>query len=485
MAAGDPGHYIQCRSTQNGDTFNVTLPSTEGLNGDVQLHKDSETFTHSTSSNQDDVTVEADGHYLFLCNQTFIQNTMTSYFSPHLLLSLNSTLLDCYGKASMFIHEGEAADSAISCATILDLTDGDTVEFRVCELSTSTGDAKRGTDLSGWTVIKLDDTWAYFRASVTAGTDDLEVNDTDQTMGDITWTTTPDEKDSGYTHSTGTDPEEITLDAAGYYLVLASLCFFNTSASGQQRTCVVCDATINGTHVDGSYVSDYERNYPDGSFDTGYINFAKIIKTTSANDVLKLRAMHVNSQTTSHAAITERGITIVKLPDDADYIRLRRETNMETNAADDVDWDVQVEVDTASFGHSTGTNPERIDLNQSALCLFTFNAMSKFPDYAGSGDDYVSTGFAWKVDGTENQYGRGGTFNRAFTGSSFKAGWSGRSCLSVIDMADGEYLSIGNVVLDGAEPDCEHLADEVTIEGVNVDSLFGEPPATFIHTSIT
>jgi hypothetical protein len=478
MAAGDAGHYIQCRST-DASSFNYTYPTDTGIDGDTQIHKDSETFTHSTVTNPDDVTVEAAGHYFFNCNLELNDASASSgYCSPVIYLQLNDTNVVGYGKAGNFASAGAGnADTAISASTVLSLAEDDRVEFRGSMTDGESGYATI-TDRTGWTVIKFPDDWDYFLAKVADGTDDVHVNDTDNTWTNVTWTTAPDEKDANYTHDTATNPHEITLGNATYYLVTASVKVENDSGNAKKRTINILDMALDGTHVAGSYGSIYTRNYLTGQHDWNWVNMEKIIKTSSANQKLSIRAKHVNSTADSRSDVTERAITITELPGAADYIRLQRTSSFGTDSAANFEWNSEIEVDSGTFGHSTVTNPDRITLQQDAFCLYIINA---YTEWTGgdpvSGEDNVTSGYDWSVDGTQVLYGGGSTYDRGYTGAAEVGHTGGRSNLITIDTTNGEYVTVAVDPMGNAETDCDFVANEMTLEGVNIDTLINPPAA--------
>lgn len=488
MAAGDPGHYIQCYST-NTATFNYSYnTASDGNDGDVELHKDTDTFSHSTSSAKDTVTVLAAGHYL-ISHNCYLDNTdLTSYFSPMVLWEYEGSWEIDYGWGSTFANAGSGSafsGCGVSSATIKNCASSDTIRFLASEIYQSTGDAALVSGTQGWTVLKLDDTWPYFIGRTAAGNDDITVADTDSTWTNITFTDAITEKDTGYTHSTSSNAHEITFDDPGTYLVLAQIQVVNSSGAARKRTVVVSDMALDGSHVSGTYASHYIRNYPNGAFDEGWINMEKLVKTSSSSEKLSLRIRHENSTAASQAEVWGRSIAIVKLPSTADYLRISNSANIETNTAANFTFNTNTEVDSGSFAHSTSSNTDRITATQDQLALFIFHSETDWTSDPSTGEDAVVSGLVWAISGTDLTYGHTAITDRGYTGATELGHHGGRSQLMIVDMANTEYLTIGQEVWGNSEANCEHQGGEITLDAINMDTAFNPPAAGARRISMT
>lgn len=84
----------------------------------------------------------------------------------------------------------------------------------------------------------------------------------------IEWEETPGRRvDSGYTHDTGTNPDEITLDEVGWYLIIYDIGIIDDSSDGQTRYSSVLEfwdgAAWEHTANDGGYEAE-NRTYTEG-----------------------------------------------------------------------------------------------------------------------------------------------------------------------------------------------------------------------------
>ena len=259
-----------------------------------QVHIDTDTFGHSTGTNPDEITLKATGHYLVGWNQVTDDDTHVYYFCPAGGINLNGADLP-YGHGSTFSYQysSYADDPMPSGGTIINNPTADHIlEIHRFQLGYAGGDLETDT---GMFALKLDDTWAYFRAAVTTGTDDLSIPD-DGTWINIGFSSTVDEKDTGYTHSTATNPDQIQLDAAGDYLVLANIMIYDDSGAARKRSYADISLTLDGTEIDGTLVGAYVRNSSSGGIaDTQYKVIQTIVTTTSSNQILRMRAHHNNN----------------------------------------------------------------------------------------------------------------------------------------------------------------------------------------------
>ena len=216
--------------------------------------------------------------------------------------------------------------------------------------------------------------------------------------------TTQNELDSGsFSHSTVTNPDEITLSSAGRYLVTYNVGVDNSS----NRTSITTNLALNGTAVPQSYDYVYLRDANDT--DEGTATNMTIINA-SASDILTLEwgATGADSAHSTQTISARTAITIVKLPDFADYLRVYETTGGQDvggNGTNTVIHDTEIEEDTSSFVHNTTTGITTVQ--QDATYLFTSGARN---NRGTSGTARMTAAGAWYIDGVRQQVGGTGQY---------------------------------------------------------------------------
>jgi len=197
--------------------------------------------------------------------------------------------------------------------------------------------------------------------------------------GHIPWDTTVIEE----TGSFSTD--EWTCDEAGHYLVFGS--YVATIASGNVRSEVRSALTLSAFGVEFRSQSWGSRTLKN-QLNKVICNSAGIV-TMLVGDTMKLHAqMTGNSSPANLTFDANRSyMGVIKLDDDADYIRLRSTTDSpvatETLQVYD-EWNVDDEVDTGSFGWVAGAGAEWISFTQLGwyLAIISLHARHNDPSAA-------------------------------------------------------------------------------------------------------
>ena len=148
-------------------------------------------------------------------------------------------------------------------------------------------------------ITGLEGTFPIFACSSTAGQS--------MTTGNINveWDETDGRRaDSGYTHDTGTNPDEITLDAQGWYLILYDIGVEDGATDGQTRYATIIEYWDGGAweHIanDGGYENENETftaggaAYPPDNCITGHC----LWYTPGANTKIRIR-LNVSSSASS------------------------------------------------------------------------------------------------------------------------------------------------------------------------------------------
>ena len=171
----------------------------------------------------------------------------------------------------------------------------------------------------------------------------------------------------------------------------------------------------------------------------GAVSIGTIIETTIANQVLNVEVNRLDgtsaytiNQSGSGATVNRTALTIAKLGEGADYVRLDDSgtDNMNPTALTAMGWDTEDELDTASFSHTdsritVGTNDKYLFLN------------SNYAVAAGVVRAIYSKRWT-KNGGALLPYGQTGNFNRS-SGANDVGNWSGIIFDSLIA---GAYIEV-------------------------------------------
>jgi hypothetical protein len=205
-------------------------------------------------------------------------------------------------------------------------------------------------------IMKLDDSYDYFRA---ISTSTIDVNG--DTWNDITWNT-EDEKDSSFTHAA--DSATVTL-AAGLYLVT-----YNVHAKGAttDRKSISSKVTLGGSDYEHGWGYSYIRG-TDGC-DDGIPSSIFLIDTASSVD-LKVQASTYRDQNSATVNLVsgETGLTIVKLPDSTERLLAYSNNNQAiTGGSGNILVHETEQTEDAAFSNNTTTG--QVTINTSGNYLF-------------------------------------------------------------------------------------------------------------------
>jgi len=215
----------------------------------------------------------------------------------------------------------------------------------------------------------IDTDQTVFTATATQTTNSTNFNQV--TAYELAWTES--RKDTGYTHSNVTAPEDITLDAAGDYLV-----FINIPLNGAiLRANVKGKVLIGGTKITGGqFKQGYIRN-GDGHTEAS-IHFSGVVTTASAAQVLSISAELEGAAGVVTAGSDKATIYIQKLPSTGVYFsngtELTSGTTWNPATAVSIKWENASEtIDTNTFTHSVSSNAEQITIDADGDYLVIYN----------------------------------------------------------------------------------------------------------------
>lgn len=438
-------------------TFETNVTSYTGVPFDTQVQQDG-IFTQN--ANDIDVDLSSAGKYLF---GYVIQSRNDSYgnrvsWLSRVTLAGTEQLLG-HGQA---YRRNSSNDRYYAYGYgLVDATAGDDLRVEIIREGTQdpTTHLLEADNSSFW-VLKLDNNWDYLRLQAA----DNQV--TTVAKQNINFTTSLENTDANiFGHDTGTNPHQITLKEAGHYLVV-----YNVGVDGStDRTTITSNTALDGTPVEQSYDYAYMR-YDNGTITSATSNMTII--EAAADDILTLEwgATGAFSPYSTDTVSSKTGISVIRLPDSAEYLRVHETTDGQTinaTATTVITFDTQDEADSASFSYNTTSGVTTIQ--KDGDYLFTSGGRT---NRGTSGGTRLTRGGYWYVNDTKQSIGGTGMYVRGdqSTQDTFDGGWSAATifALSNTNTIDFRYEDGGN---DGNSADALQ-ADSYGITAVNIGSLF-------------
>jgi len=388
------------------------------------------------------------GHYLVMYNSSFLEATGRRFETQN-WLSLGGSIIP-YGQSTGYIRRsGGTNESWQFGAAIIEATAGQDIKVVAQRTDDETATPNRQANSSGLMVLKLPDTWNFARIREAGGGQVF----TSTSFTAVTWDTN-DELDTGsFTHTGDTD--QITLVEAGHYMVTANV---HLQTTGTTRTSFQMRLTLDGTEINGTRTTFYPRG-SDSNHDHRGV-FAGIINVSS-NDVLRFE---IAKETGSNATMitSGSGITIAKLPETADYVRLGKTNTQAVDGTDDpITWNQSLEVDSGSFSHSSNL----VNIDQDGDYLF-------FSTYYASKPSTVDTRlyphWEWRKTGTKYQYGSSGKYNRG-NGSLICGNSLGIIASGLLDTDNIDVVNTDEGT--GTDATLVFEANRMGLQGVRIASL--------------
>lgn len=455
-AGGDFAVYRQATATSSITTTPTDLQFDQTVN---------EGTGFSIDGGDTNVTLSEAGHYLVMYNVGYTTNSTANQRSEiQAYIDLNGIDLE-YGRSSCYLRRnGGAFDCWLAGAAIVEATTTD-LEIKVESVRTDNvgADVETRANEAGFMIVRLDDNWDYARIQDSTGGQTVN----SATYADINLDQN-DELDAGTFSRSGSD---ITLADAGHYLVTSNVMFQNST--GNSRRTNATRLTLNGYELPGTRVNAYIRgSNSNQDFTASYVG---VIEATTTNQILNLEAA-CDSVTCGNITTVggQVGITIAKLPDTAQFVRLtENDTTSERTldgTNDPITWDNQDEVD-SSFTHDTGSNASRITVQTDGDYLF-FSSFYSDRIISGSDGNRLYPHWEWRVNGTIQQYGSFGRFNRGdqSTTDAFRAGAAGGMLFN--NLSSGDYVEVANTEeTTGTDSGATFEGLRQGIQGIRIDSL--------------
>ncbi len=270
--------------------------------------------------NGSEIGFQCDGHYLVLYSARFHSSggANRSQVQTHLRLAgtdLPIGYSQCYHR-----RIGSSYADVCSGGGVIVAGSEDALVLRSYRTDNNGGaGVQRTPNGTGIQVVKLPESLDYCRLSQSA---DLSGLAESATFEDVTYDTRDELDAESFAHVAGT--ADITLKTAGHYLVFANTYFF---MGGDQRAMyrqrLVLDQGGDVAEAEGTRTTVYVRSENAQGCGDGAASLGTIIETAVDNAVLNVE---VARESTKGAGPIVKGgktaITIVKLPDNGEYVRL-------------------------------------------------------------------------------------------------------------------------------------------------------------------
>jgi len=457
LTSGSPGDIAIYREAGGADGIAQGATMTHDWDTTVRAAASSYTLSSGT-----DVQCKA-GHHLVLYSSRFDDPTQSNGERSELnsWLTLAGAALPI-GRSQGYIRRQHGTE--FECVTagggiIVVENDGDVVRLLSQRTDNQNDDVQREPGWSAIQLMRLDSAWDYCRLSRMSN---VAGPGSAGTFVDVTYDT-QDELDSGsFGHTGGSG--DITLKTAGHYLVLANTHFVGTHNG--RRNGWVQRLTLDGAQVDGSRTTVLIRGNPnsDNCYD-GAASAAMIIETTGDNQVLNVECMKEDGAAGANIIGGKTAVTIARLPDSADYIRLDDSGTQDFNPASltALTWDTELERDAGSFTHSGSQIGVTVDDDYLFFCaLYEDDDAATRPKWWQR----------WRKNGSAiYNYGHTARYSRNANDSSGTNHKSGNRSAIIVDLLNGDYV----------ETVCSRLAqggvmsaDVKGVQGMRIGSAFAQ-----------
>lgn len=463
------------------ETFQPAAPSPTSPGGEIAIYREATGTDALTTANFDhdwDTTVRentdvyalnangydielAAGHYLVQYSARFDDpgndGNQRSEVQSHLVV--NGSDADIGWSQGFTRRQDNDYELITSGGGIIEVaSDGDTISLRSFRTDAESDTLQREPDTAGIQLLRLNSDWDYLRLSKSAN---ASISST--TFTDVTYDQQDEQDSDSFSHSGG----DITLKTAGHYLVYANTYFQFSSQTTDNRSAYEQQLTLAGSLIEGSKTTVYLRGNADSdSACDGSAAIGTIIETTNANQTLNVEVRKEFSGAEDADILAGRtAVTIVKLPDDGDYIRLDDSgTDAFNPSSGGMGWDTELELDAGGFTHSDSQVGAAVDDDY----LF-FTALYDDDD----GNQRIKWWQQWRVNGTDTKkWGSTGRYSRNNENQA-NGNYSG----IILDLTSGDYVEVISSQLGNGGT---MQAVEKGLQGVRIGSIFAPPPSALV-----
>jgi autotransporter-associated beta strand protein len=401
----------------------------------------------------------ASGHHLVLYNSRF-DATGDNRSEVQTNLNLAGTDLAAGWSQGNIRRDTSDFETITSGGAIVDVaTDGDVLQLQSARTDTDADSVVRAANATAIQLVKLDDNWDYL--SLSGGTNGV-VNNTNYREVMYNETAPGAEIDTAaFAYNNGTG--EVELKLAGRYLVFANSYISHTSVDN--RHTFIQRLELDGAEVSGTRTTAYMRG--NESTQEGAVTFGGIIEAT-AGQQLTVDVAKAAGNTNGNIDSAKTGLTIVKLPDSGEFLSLSNSGTQDLNPTSLTAMTFDEAVADATFNHTAAGSEITVQQDGDYLFLNTF--FHENPD-----DLRTKPNFGFEVNSggmlTAGQTARNNRDANADTvgfGNDVAGNWNAIALgLSANDNVELVSVALANTVA---------AQGNTTLQGVRLDTLFGEPP---------
>jgi hypothetical protein len=330
---------------------------------------DTDYFEHSTTVNSHELKVKAAGNYFIAVTVPMTSALQRSCVQVE--VRVNGSPADGgIGESSYIRNYDNHTESSSHIAMVLNGLSADDV----------IGVYVKGTALAGTVTISsvaslyveyIRSNKTVFSGTATQTTFDTNLNQT--TAYALEWT--EGLKSTGFTHSDAVNPENITVDSDGDYLIFVNVPITSTVTRGNIKILIQDDdVTVPG----GEGKQGYIRN-SDGHNDAS-VHWSGLARNVSAGSIITVKTIRESEAgIITVQASKKASIFILKIDTSSDVFfsratRLFGPTdNWNPNSAISILWENDDVIDSTIFNHSTAVNAHQITVNQTGDYLLVYN----------------------------------------------------------------------------------------------------------------
>ena len=409
------GEYAIYRDNDTGLQLTV-LEQWEDVEWDtVVVESDTDVIDQGEAGSLQNLILKTAGRYLITYGIHIDTSTTLQYqaFEGRLVVGDDETELpNSLSSAGKELSSGAGGiDPHLSNVCIYNATANATIkaQVRIAGTQSNAGDIPQlRDDLSGITVLKLNDNWEYCELSITDGAQAL----TNLADTEVEWDEATEIDTDIFTWSSGT-PTQVTVDP-GWYMSIGSF-GIALSAAG-----VRLEGALTWLEFTEDPPGLVKQSGGGGGFSNAagssnfYVGHACVFENTETTaKTLELHVQPSTSSAGSHTTIPNQGKWIlVKLPDgiDESILTLYKDDDVQlsysTGAVAAIEYDNEDQKG-SHYSHSTSDSPDNVTVNTAGdyLFLYGFGCLDSTSSFA---DDWI---FRWRKNGTALQYSNSGVVN--------------------------------------------------------------------------
>ncbi|MEC5127716.1 LamG-like jellyroll fold domain-containing protein, partial [Verrucomicrobiales bacterium BCK34] len=420
----------------------------------------------------------SEGHHLVIYSSRFDSSSGFNRSEIQSQLTINGGDT-AYGWSQGYIRRGGADEETITAGgAIIDAAASDVIKLESFRTDNNGAGVIREPGATGIQLIKLDDSWDYFRVAGVDATNVLSAGAGTEGFANgtnVIYSGTAEELDGGFSYDSATG--KVTFNGDGHYLVFANTYVENSSSS--LRTSVDQRFTLDGAVVSGTTSSVFLRGSGVDSSNEGAVSMGTVV-SASAGQELAVQIMKSEDNVGINVVGARTGLTIVKLPDTGSYLNLDDTTRQNFNDANAVTWNTQTEVDTATFDVSNAGSTGEVSVNAGGDYLF-FSSLYTDTALGNSQRSVPSQLWDVKRSGVVEtlEYGQTARYNRhspvtdsgGFSPSS--GNWTG-AVVSGLNAGDSVTLKTNPL---GSTPSM--AADDNGLRGISLSSILSDDPIVY------